>query len=317
MASSPPPTGRPLPPYVSDLVQDAFLNFKRLFKAAQAKKKALERLKTTMPKSLATKTQVQVSKALQASDPAAYASVMTNWQDLKEAHEKAQHAIILNVCEAEVKTLEEAIKTVQPDMIKAVDSYLVVVNSHAASRPPVMGITTTVPRGGGSWTPQSGEVQSNANLLLSELISEFLYVQAHADAAKQVKAEAAKAARLAAEEMEVDTSNDILVGALVKREIAKTTAALRKEVNQLRQALNSQAGRKNKGATGPKPPTAGAKAKEPRGDAANKQRAKPKGNAHGKPPAESKPARAAQPPQTKPKNPKSKKSNSTDKQRSK
>ncbi|RLO09268.1 hypothetical protein DYB28_012955, partial [Aphanomyces astaci] len=56
--------------------------------------------------------------------------------------------------------------------------------------------------------------------------------------------------RQAAEVMEVDTNNDVLVGALVKREIAKSTAALRKEVNQLRSALNFQAGRKTKGATG-------------------------------------------------------------------
>ncbi|RHY75151.1 hypothetical protein DYB38_007891 [Aphanomyces astaci] len=170
----------------------------------------------------------------------------------------------------------------------------------------------TVPRGGGSRTPQSEEVKNIAILSLSSMIDEYEYLQAHAAAAKQIKAAAAAAARQAAEVMEVDTTNDVLVGALVKREIAKSTAALRKEVNQLRSALNFQAGRKTKGATGTPNKPAGAKAKGPRSDAKTKPPVKPKGNAPG-----NKSAVGSKQPATNKKNPPSKKSNSTDKRKAK
>lgn len=55
--------------------------------------------------------------------------------------------------------------------------------------------------------------------------------------------------------MKVDMDNDIMVGALVKKEIAKSTAALRKEVNQLRAALNASASRPGQ-RTGKNPPKA-------------------------------------------------------------
>ncbi|CAK4710642.1 unnamed protein product, partial [Aphanomyces euteiches] len=73
-------------------------------------------------------------------------------------------------------------------------------------------------------------------------IDTFLYDQDQLQATRDIKAAAAATARARAEEMEVDTNNDILVGELVKREFAKTTAALRKEVNQLRATLNGPAG---------------------------------------------------------------------------
>ncbi|CAK4767361.1 unnamed protein product, partial [Aphanomyces euteiches] len=57
-------------------------------------------------------------------------------------------------------------------------------------------------------------------------IDTFLYDQDQLEATRDIKA----AARARAEEMEVDTNNDILVGELLKREFAKTTAALRKEL---------------------------------------------------------------------------------------
>lgn len=60
------------------------------------------------------------------------------------------------------------------------------------------------------------------------------------DAATRKREEAASK-RAESETMELDTSNDVLVASLVKTSIAKETAALRNEVNQLRAALNSRA----------------------------------------------------------------------------
>ncbi|CAK4906788.1 unnamed protein product, partial [Aphanomyces euteiches] len=62
--------------------------------------------------------------------------------------------------------------------------------------------------------------------------------------ARETKRAEAQAARAAAEEMEVDTPNDILVGQLVKREITKNMSALRKELNTLRAALNDKPNRR-------------------------------------------------------------------------
>jgi hypothetical protein len=307
-------TGPPrLDPYVSDLVKNAFADYKRHLKSLQAKTKAHERLTTTVPKSLASKTEVQMSKALEAADPEACAALKTQWTALKATTEATQHEMILAVCSAELDVLKMQLHSVGPALEVAIDEYLALVNMKLTTYgsqevvPPM-----TVPRGGGSRTPQSGEVKKIALFSLSNMIAKFIDTQARLDAVKQLKTQAAQAARFAADSMEIDTPNDILVGALVKREIAKNTAALRKEVNQLRAALNSRAGRKTKGATGPPPPKkpAGGRAKEPKQDAKTKPRAKPNANARAnKPDAESKPTK---------KNPqKSTKSNSPTQRKSK
>ncbi|CAK4635849.1 hypothetical protein LEN26_020394 [Aphanomyces euteiches] len=69
-SSAPPACSPPLPPYVVEVVDEQFALFKHLSKAASAKIKALKRLKTTPPKSLASKTELQLTKTLQDSDPA-------------------------------------------------------------------------------------------------------------------------------------------------------------------------------------------------------------------------------------------------------
>lgn len=52
-----------------------------------------------------------------------------------------------------------------------------------------------------------------------------------------------QAQRASAEAMELETSNEVLVAALVKQEVAKKTSSLHKEINQLRAALNASANR--------------------------------------------------------------------------
>ena len=78
---------------------------------------------------------------------------------------------------------------------------------------------------------------------LDEKVNEFLYNLALSTETKRLKAEQLAAKRAASEEMEVETSNDILVATLVRNAIAQTTKSLRKEVDTLRAALKAQASR--------------------------------------------------------------------------
>ncbi|CAK4840925.1 unnamed protein product [Aphanomyces euteiches] len=115
---------------------------------------------------------------------------------------------------------------------------------------------------------------------LSQALNKASYEHVLQVQARETKRAEAQAARAAAEEMEVDTPNDILVGQLVKREITKNMSALRKELNTLRAALNDKPNRRGNsvGKTGKTPTPRGSGGGKAQGQPQERRNSKPKNN---------------------------------------
>ncbi|RHY04828.1 hypothetical protein DYB36_013182 [Aphanomyces astaci] len=137
---------------------------------------------------------------------------------------------------------------------------------------------------------------------LNSACTKLHYQRLLAATAAEAKAAKKAAAKTAAEAMEVDLPNDLLVAQLVKREIGKSTAVLRKELNQLRASLKAATSRPggptgmNNKTSSPPPPRGG---ENPRGGPAGSKYNKNKnGNDNGR---AAKPAAAAKDAPSKPK----------------
>ncbi|ETV93730.1 hypothetical protein H310_12491 [Aphanomyces invadans] len=204
------------------------------------------------------------------------------------------HQIIGQVATAEAAHAKAELGSVRATTLAAIEDFFQRASLAASPDNTPTGAdpsSTTVNRGeapardAGGLHPIFFNMMSSSKSLLDSKIQDADLSFALSLATKALKAEAAAAKKAAAQAMEVDTPTDVLVGDLVKREIAKSTAALRKEVNQLRAAINVKAGRQGQATPAknkPKSkPTAAAGAKA--ADQPRAKSSKPPRNANAKP----------------------------------
>ncbi|RHY25988.1 hypothetical protein DYB32_007958, partial [Aphanomyces invadans] len=266
-----------MPQHVLDVIDAAAANYRRLQQRVWNKQRAVERLLQRAPKSLASKSDVHVSKALAAARPAEVEEIRRAFGQARDGGVEAMHRIIGQVASAEATHAQAELGSVRSTTVAAIEDFFRRASLAATSDTAPSGVdpsTTTINRGeapagdAGGLHPLFFTMMSASISLLDSKIQDAELSFAMSLATKAIKAEAAAAKKAAAAAMEVDTPNDVMVADLVKREITKSTAALRKEVNQLRAALNVKAGRPGQttqAKTKPKAkaPSGGARAVDP------------------------------------------------------
>lgn len=241
---SPLQAARSPPQPIKDLISTSVLEWRSLSRRIASKQRAVTKLETAVPKSVRTNMDLKLPSILTEHDPSTAAELsskfqtaITDHQDtlrgiihasaVSELHalEKIRHEVFgkaVGLLKEFFKPLHESLRRAHPSSnYQAFEAYFL----DNVEAPPSLAVT-------------------DCRLSISFLdirLQEEEYSHLVAEASATRKREEVAAKRTAAETMELDTSNDVLVASLVKKSIAKETAALRNEVNQLRSALNSRA----------------------------------------------------------------------------
>ena len=275
-ACSPPP-----PPYAKERITAAVTAYRRLLQRCDAKTKAIAKLATRTPNSLKSNVDLKLSGALKTANPDAAARVSASFAAILAEKEAALHAVVVDTAQLELQALLAERDQCLPAARADLKSYFeACANAHDTFPPPAFDFSPPVP-GVSPPNPSSSEFsyeippgeghglrsrraignfnfENQYNLSIGFLdlaVQKLHYEWSLQKTHEQLKQKAAAEKKAAAVEMEVELPNSLLIGSLVKREIASATSALRKEVNQLRAALNSKTGGQGNpsGSNPPKP----------------------------------------------------------------
>ncbi|RHY21477.1 hypothetical protein DYB32_007863 [Aphanomyces invadans] len=281
------------PPYAKDAITACLSRYSSLLDRRDAKTNAVARLETRPPASIHTKIDFRLSTALKEAQPDAAAALHQRFADTMAQRQGDLHALILDAARAELaqvnQDLQECVPTTVADLKRYFECCANVCNldsiPDANPRAAPLAGTQGSRAAGHAW---NNKIFFDDFILsvdfLDAAIKRLHYTRTLAAQQKQFKADKLAAAKHAAETMEVNLPNDLLVGQLVKRAVEKETAVLRKEINHLRASLKAATGRPG-GPTGktqmssPPPPRNGGE--NPSGGAAgSKFRKKKSANAN-------------------------------------
>ncbi|CAK4244479.1 unnamed protein product [Aphanomyces euteiches] len=234
---------------------------------------------------------LKTSAMLEAVNPAQATALKTQFASQLAANEAALHATIKASARAELAALEATLPQMRASYVDQLKRYFEScsssLDSAAANANP--GRPGVLAAGGLDINLIKQNFQQDLSLsvsFLNDALNNACYKHVLESQAREMKKAEVAAARAAAEAMEVDTPNDILVGQLVKREISKNVSALRKEVNLLRSALKDKVDRRslNDPPNRPgKPIGKNGKTPTPRIEGGGKARGPPQGGSNGKP----------------------------------
>lgn len=236
------------PPYIKELLSSALAEYTRLANRVQQKKAALDKLSLQAPKAIYHNIDLKVSTLAKENRPNDVAQLASEFDAVVLNQRESMRQIIYRGAQLELALVEESLQKLIPDTKTKIMTFFTAIHN---STSPTISFEDLI-----ACRPLTSPVAHDYHTSISYLdtkVSELRYNSALAMETKRIKAAEAAAKRAAAEEMEVETSNDILVATLVKNAIEKTTQSLRREINTLRAALKVSASRPG--------PTAGKKQK--------------------------------------------------------
>lgn len=244
---SPHTAARSPPQPVKDMITASVMEWRTLSKRIVNKQRAVAKLETAVPKSVRTKMDLKVPSILTERAPDTVAELSSQFQTAIADHQDKLRGIIHASAVSELQVLEQERHNVYGSTVDKFKSFFKPLHDSLRQAHPALNqqeFEAYFCDGGDGISPSPSLAIIDCRRAISFLdirLQEEEYSHLMAEAIATRKREEAAAKRTAAETMELDTSNDVLVATLVKKSIAKETSALRNEVNQLRAALNSRA----------------------------------------------------------------------------
>jgi hypothetical protein len=248
------------PPFVKDRIHFAIDEFKRLSNKLAQKTKAIAKLENDMPKSLRQKLTLNTSKLLSDANPTQAQALSTQFDKILNDRQNSLRKVILASAQAERDVIQSALDQLVPTVTTELKTYFAKIFATMFPEPThpfeaMIGETHNI-----TAVPTCVSDCRLAISFLEQAIESIRYRMILDNEYKLIKQAEAAAKRGAAMDMEVNTPNDELVAALVKREIAKATSSLRNEIKQLKgtagrigQATGSTPKAKNQNAGGKAP----------------------------------------------------------------
>lgn len=234
------------PQFSKDLITTAIGQYKILLKSIAAKRSAIDKLQHSMPKSIQHRIDLKVSTMLQDAKPTEAAELQRRFKTVIEEAQTSMKEVILETAKTELELMLETRSRFRLTYGSKIHDYFNKVFVEARQ---LVGADANL-----DFAPV---IPDKAPAILHAAVSDFNrsvefldssldrvdYEDLLATTLRQQRQAERQAQQASAETMELETSNEVLVAALVKQEVAKKTSALNKEINQLRAALNASANR--------------------------------------------------------------------------
>ena len=233
------------PQPAKDIITSGVLQWRSLSKRIVSKQRAVTKLETAVPKSVRSKIDLKLPSVLKEHAPSTAADLSSKFNTAVAENQDRLRVIIHASAVAELQVLQTTQAEVFGSTVARLKQYFAPLHETLRTRHPtsnyqVFDVYFEDDVDAGPPSLAAMDCRRSIAFLDNQLQQEE-YKHIVAEDAATRKREEAASKRTASEAMELDTSNDVLVASLVKTSIAKETAALRNEVNQLRAALNSRA----------------------------------------------------------------------------
>lgn len=243
---SPASLARSPPQFTKDLVSTAALKYKALLKQIASKKHAIDKLQHAMPKSIQHKIDLKLPPIVQDSRPTEATELQQRFNAAVEASQASMHQVIVETAKIELELLLETRSRFKITYGSKIHDYFEKVFVQArqlVGADASMEFAPVIPDDSPALLHATiGDLNLSVGFL-NNTLDRIDYEDLLATTLREQRQAERQAQRDSADAMELETSNEVLVAALVKQEVAKKTSSLHKEINQLRAALNASANR--------------------------------------------------------------------------
>jgi hypothetical protein len=243
---SPASLARSPPQYSKDLVSTASAEYKALLKQIASKTSAIDKLEHKTPKSIQHKIDLKLPQVVRDTRPNQANELQQRFNAAIQASQATMRDVIREAAKTELELLLEARRDFKITYESKLYKYFEKVFGQVRQ--------LVCPDATIEFAPVlSDEAPALLHLTIMDLnlslaflndsLNKIDYQDILAATLREQRQAERQAQRDAADAMELETSNEVLVAALVKQEVAKKTSTLNKEINQLRAALNASANR--------------------------------------------------------------------------
>lgn len=243
---SPASLARSPPQFSKDLVSTAIADYKGLLKQIASKTRAIDNLDHKTPKSIQHKIDLKLPQAVQDARPNKARELQQRFNAAIEVSQASMRQVILEAAKTELELLLEARRDLKTTYASKLHDYFgkVFVQVRQLVCPDAtIQFARVLPDEAPAVLHTTIDDLNRSVAFLNDSLDRIDYEDVLATTLREQRQAERQAQRDSADVMELETSNEVLVAALVKQEVAKKTSSLNKEINQLRAALNASANR--------------------------------------------------------------------------
>jgi hypothetical protein len=232
------PTRSSPPQLIVDCQNQALKTYRELHKRLRLKKHALSKLEQKPPRSITTKMTLHVSKLLDGTAEAT--TLRDEFNSQLNTNTEALAKTVKKAAELELKAIEQKLQQTIPNAITEMHKFYEGVHNRLAH--------------GNNWpTFQPNEVTNpsmavtgfqRARAQLETELIQLRFTLAVEDEVEDRKRAELEAKRAQAMELESTTPSSEMVSSLVRTAVRQQVGPLKKQINELQRALNSNASRK-------------------------------------------------------------------------
>jgi len=234
------------PQFTKDLVIVATNDYKGLLKQLASKTRAIDKIEHKTPKSILNKIDLKLPPALQDKRPNESAQLQQRFNAAIETSQTSMRQVILEAAKMELELLLETRRAFKITYNNKLHEYFhkVFMQVQQLVCPDAnMDFATVLPNEAPAILRTTIDDLNRSVAFLNDSLDRIDYDDILTTTYREQRLAERQAKRDSAEAMELETSNEVLVAALVKQEVAKKTSLLNKEINQLRASLNVNANR--------------------------------------------------------------------------
>lgn len=234
------------PQFSKDLVSTAIVEYKALLKQIASKTRAIDKLEHKTPKSIQHKINLKLPPAVRDARPNQASELQQRFNTAIEASQATMRQVILEAAKTELELLLETrsrFKVTHGSKIYEYFEKVFVQVRQLVCPDATIEFAPVLPDESPALLRTAIDDLNRSVAFLNDSLDRIDYEDVLATTLREQRQAERQAQRNSADAMELETSNEVLVAALVKQEVAKKTSSLNKEINQLRAALNASANR--------------------------------------------------------------------------
>ena len=234
------------PQFSKDLVSTAIIDYKGLLKQIASKTRAIDKLEHKAPKSIHHNIDLKLPTALRDKRPNQANELQQRFNTAIQVSQASMRQVILEVAKTELELLLEDRRNFKITYGNKLHDYfgkVFVQVCQLVCPDAIIEFAPILPDESPALLHATIDDLNRSVAFLNDTLDRMDYEDLLTTTLREQRQAERQAQRDSADAMELETSNEVLVAALVKQEVAKKTSLLNKEINQLRAALNASANR--------------------------------------------------------------------------
>lgn len=247
------------PLHTRNLIQEFDKTFKVLSSKIKSKKRAIEKLNESLPKSIKSNIELQLSKDL-LDDIDTSTSLKQRFKAAKNEFEAIAHVIIIDTAKHELTILNNKRDTLLKSYEDKIISYFKIIHLELQIINPSQFNYDFTSMVKGTTTPNDTIKTSLAVIdcmksldFLNKHYQSIVYNNLLATTSNAIIKKDAEEKKNESVDVEMESSNEVLVAQLVQRELQKQTSKFSKQLNQLSQKVNNSTSAERSTTGGKKP----------------------------------------------------------------